>query len=248
LNEVTLRRLNLLLLLAVPGAIAAQAPTGPVPTGKPAQPADTANSPWGATTGSVSLATDFIFRGISLTDHHPSVQGEIDWNHHSGAYLGAWGSNVHASDSPASIELDWYGGYNYMIDSSLSVGLGGMYYTFYPGGAGNTWEFPLTATVRALTLSANYSPHWGGGHLGPAWYYSAALSVKPVWETTLSLGVGHSSFASDLRLDGYADFHVGVSHDVLGLTLDVSGYAVSRRQSIPMADQSRVVFTMSKSQ
>ena len=81
-------------------------------------PADPAHA---ATTGTVSLASDYVFRGVSQTNKDPALQGGIEIliesrARDSGFYAGAWGSNVSwLSDLPgdisSSLELDGYVGY-----------------------------------------------------------------------------------------------------------------------------------------
>ena len=67
-------------------------------------------------TGNVSLASEYLYRGIAQTRGKPAVQGGFDFAHSSGFYLGTWGSNISwISDSvpgaSASMEWDVYGGY-----------------------------------------------------------------------------------------------------------------------------------------
>ena len=44
--------------------------------------------------GSVALVSDYRFRGVSQTDKGMAIQGGITATHESGAYVGAWGSNL----------------------------------------------------------------------------------------------------------------------------------------------------------
>ncbi|RAM63165.1 hypothetical protein RB25_20855 [Herbaspirillum rubrisubalbicans] len=48
--------------------------------------------------GNFTLVSDYMFRGISVSDRKPAVQGEIDVTHKSGAYFSVWASSV--SDAP----------------------------------------------------------------------------------------------------------------------------------------------------
>jgi uncharacterized protein (TIGR02001 family) len=64
--------------------------------------------------GTVWLATDYVFRGVSNTDNKPTVQGSLDYTF-KGFYVGIWGSNTDFSD--AHIEFDYYGGYSGAIEN-----------------------------------------------------------------------------------------------------------------------------------
>ena len=48
----------------------------------------------GSFSGNVSLNTDWIFRGVSMTNEGPAIQGKVFYNTDTGVYLGVWGSNV----------------------------------------------------------------------------------------------------------------------------------------------------------
>ncbi len=64
----------------------------------------------------VTLATDYVFRGVSQTLEDPAIQGGFDFRHDSGFFAGVWASNV---DFPSNtqrenrrdLELDTYLGY-----------------------------------------------------------------------------------------------------------------------------------------
>ena len=67
------------------------------PAAASAQPADGAELS-AATglqiSGSVSLVSDYRFRGISQTDIAPAIQPALQLDHASGFFVGFWGSNV----------------------------------------------------------------------------------------------------------------------------------------------------------
>jgi len=69
---------------------------------------------------SVTLASDYVFRGISQTDQDPAVQGSFDYKHPLGVYLGVWASNVDENVSKGNIEIDYYGGYTKELLTSQS--------------------------------------------------------------------------------------------------------------------------------
>jgi uncharacterized protein (TIGR02001 family) len=137
---------------------------------------------------SISLVSDYIFRGQSQTWGKPALQAGIEADHSSGLYLGVSLSNV--SDSwlaGASTELDLYGGYRGTLTEDLSFDIGAVEYV-YPGADWkksafdgfndpnglNTFEPYVALTYKWLTLktgvvvneyfgwSNNNSPPQGG--------------------------------------------------------------------------------------
>ena len=57
--------------------------------------------------GNIAASSDYVWRGITQTNHSSAVSGGIDYSHDSGLYLGGWTSNI-ASDT----EIDLYGGFS----------------------------------------------------------------------------------------------------------------------------------------
>lgn len=61
---------------------------------------------WSITLGATS---DYVFRGLSLTDERPAAQGSIDMSYGI-FYAGAWASNLDDSTGLGPYELDLYAG------------------------------------------------------------------------------------------------------------------------------------------
>ena len=81
----------------------------------------------------VSIVSDYRFRGISLSNRKPAVQASVDVEHSSGLYAGVWGSTI-ARYGGARVEVDLYGGWRKSL-GLVDLDLGGMVY-LYPGGNG----------------------------------------------------------------------------------------------------------------
>jgi uncharacterized protein (TIGR02001 family) len=82
---------------------------------------------------SITLVSDYIFRGQSQTWGKPALQAGIEADHRSGFYAGISGSNV--SDhwlAGANTEIDLYAGFRGPIAGDLSFDIGAVQY-LYPG-------------------------------------------------------------------------------------------------------------------
>ena len=80
--------------------------------------------------GTISLVSDYDFRGISLSADDPALQGSIDWAADNGFYLGAWASNIdYGREYDGDIELDLYGGYAGEA-GALGYDVGIVWYTY----------------------------------------------------------------------------------------------------------------------
>ncbi|GAB3345087.1 TorF family putative porin [Lysobacter tyrosinilyticus] len=182
------------------------------------------------TIGSVSLTSDYLFRGVSQTDQEPAVQAGLEYASANGFYVGSWGSNISwLSDLSAagvpvssSLELDAYGGYRGKLGDKLNYDVGALYY-WYPGdfpsgfNSANTGELyaGLTAGPYAnTTFGAKYSyavtdlfgyaDSDGSGYLD----LNANWEFVPGWTLNAHGGkqwVAHNDFAE------YADWKLGVT-------------------------------------
>ena len=135
--------------------------------------------------GSVAIASDYRFRGVSQSDQELAVQGGITIAHESGFYVGTWASNLAGwgTFGGANMELDLIGGYKAKLADNASLDVGLTWY-MYPGGADKT-DFAepyakLTGTAGPATLTAGvaYAPKQQA--IGK-WYNTGADAANGVY-------------------------------------------------------------------
>ncbi len=136
-----------------------------------AVPAPTPSSLLGfALTGSTTLGSQYIFRGLTQTDGKPTVQAELDLVHPSGFYLSTALSNISwftdqnlglasapvtvGSVSSAGIEVDVFGGYRWGFAKDWTLDLG-FYRYLYPGTFDRLVVYKNPATTEA-SLGLSY--------------------------------------------------------------------------------------------
>jgi uncharacterized protein (TIGR02001 family) len=113
--------------------------------------------------GSMTLLSDYRFRGVSRSDGDPALQGQLTVSLPGGLYAGARGTTVKGLGSRADAELDLYAGYTADIALGTSLDAGLMYYAF-PGANGAKGYFEPYASVShtlgpvEATLGAKYAP------------------------------------------------------------------------------------------
>ena len=106
---------------------------------------------------SVTLVSDYRFRGVSLTDFKPAVQPDLTVRHKSGLYVNFWGSNVTENDG-ADLEADVSIGWSREFGDT-SVDLRAMYY-MYPGASSLNYaevSATLGRTLGKASVAANVS-------------------------------------------------------------------------------------------
>jgi uncharacterized protein (TIGR02001 family) len=187
-------------------------------------------------TSTITLTSDYDFRGITQTGESPAVQLSIDLGTESGLYAGIWGSNVDQfSDGgldTASTEVDVYGGYKMSVgDLGLDFGL--TYYTYAGASDLNFAEIYAKASFSVVSGGVFYSNDFGGKATGDssdsALYVYADVNV-PVGPVSLLAhaglsdgeGIEASYFGGGAGVpgveDSYTDFAAGVSYSASGFT------------------------------
>lgn len=132
-----------------------------------AQAADAPASPF-TVTGSLTLTSDYVWRGLSQTWGRPAEQASVTVDHSTGAYFGFFASNVAPQFVPgANLETDWSLGYKTRLGGA-DLDLGGVY-VYYPGGNFNKASFEPafdSSVAHTVELYASASANGFGLRLG----------------------------------------------------------------------------------
>lgn len=190
-------------------------------------------------TSTITLTTDYDFRGFSQSGRDPALQVSLDYAAPTGFYAGAWGSNIddfvdYDGVGIAETEIDVYGGFKKSFDSGLGYDVGLVYYG-YPGASDlNYFEAYGKLSYKFLTGALYYSNDFAGFdnatldpgvNSGSAIYLSldAAIPAGPV---SIGLHVGQSSGDGIEPLfggaeDSYMDYSIGVSYTASNFTTGI---------------------------
>lgn len=182
----------------------------------------------GEFSANLALTSDYVFRGISLTDGAAAIQGGFDWTGDS-FYAGAWGSNV-----ADGVEVDLYAGYT-PSTGPIAWDIGAMGY-FYPGADDEAAEFDYvefkaaasTAVTGALSLGAGL--YWAPenyGDTGESLYaeIGGAYAISERFTLDATFGVqsiedpdGPFGAASE---DEYSTWNIGAAYALDSFTIDL---------------------------
>jgi len=180
----------------------------------------------GAVSGTLTLTSDYVFRGISQTSGSPALQGSFDYSNGS-FYAGVWGSNVDFPGSDETLELDLYAGFKPTL-GPVALDLGVIGY-FYPGAGDEVAEFDYYEAkavgsinpTESLTLGLGlfYSPEFFG-ETGEALYYegSASLALSEALAVKATYGVQDV----DDYGDSYTNWSLGATYAFQGFTLGLT--------------------------
>ncbi len=195
--------------------------------------------------GNLGLFSDYRFRGISLTDRKPALQGGFDLSHASGLYLGNWNSNIDSAFyNGSNLEMDVYGGYRTDL-GGVGIDVGVIYY-YYPGsGKGGTSKIDNTEIYVGASfgpLSAKYSHAVSDFFSAPNTKASRYFDLGYAQDLGNGLGVnahvGYQRIRNTPSNTGrITDYKVGVTYDLSGYVLGAS-YIGTNRDGVFFGPQS----------
>jgi len=156
--------------------------------------------------GSSTIGSQYVFRGLTQTDGKPTVQAELDLSHPAGFYASASFSNISwitdqfpGGPASASVEVDLFGGYKWGFarDWTLDVGL---YRYLYPG---------------TYTSLGSYHPNTTEGDLGLSYRWVSLKYSRVLSEENFGV--------PDAKGSSYVDFSLGIPLGEEGWTVLVHG-------------------------
>ncbi|HVF83264.1 MAG TPA: TorF family putative porin [Sphingomicrobium sp.] len=204
-----------------------------------AHAADEQQSPSIDLSGTAMVASDYRFRGISLSDGRPALQGSLTATYRSGLYATAWASNIDGLGElgGSNLEVDLGAGYKFSRGSTTYDA--GLLYYAYPGSSGGDFEFfePYASVSHqsgrttgrlSMAIAPAQSAIGNRSNIYVAADVSYVLEVAPV---TLRTHIGRSDGKTTLSPGGgYTDWSLGAETQwrkvVLGLSL--AGTSISR--------------------
>ena len=171
-------------------------------------------------TATATMASDYMFRGVSQTLNDPAVHAAFDFSHASGAFAGVWSSNVDSGDSgplddEADQEIDIYLGYGNAIGDDWSVDATLIRYLF-PGtssGFDLDWN-ELQASVHFreyVSFLVSYSNEVFNLD-DPGIYYGLAGNWPLAENFRFTASVGYYDLDEALN-DSYVDWSLGAEAD-----------------------------------
>lgn len=213
------------------------------------------------TTANIALTTDYVFRGVSLSDNNAAIQGGFDWSSQN-LYAGVWASSL-----SEGAEIDLYGGVTPSTGPvKWSIGVIGYFYPGADDDGANLDHFELVVgadtslTQQVSVGAAVYYADDNGGDTGEATYWEINGSYQPLDALSFSAAFGNQSIENPDGLPGgaeeddYNTWNVGGTYALHGFTLDLryhdtdihAGSDIEAFTSGPASYDSAIVFTIGR--
>jgi uncharacterized protein (TIGR02001 family) len=208
-------------------------------------------APDGKFIGNVTGVTEYWARGLRQTNSGVgAIQGSIEYDHPSGVYIGAWGSNSQLTPSPqdsnqsvkANVEMDFSAGYRnaFAFDDKATYDVGLIYY-YYPGTQHSQYDFDWVDAMAkvgydfgfaAPTVKLLASPNFQY-ESGNAEYLALDVPVPVGAYFTVGLHAGYQWIDKNARYGtpDYADYGLSIGTNVAGLDMALQYVTTDRRKS-----------------
>jgi len=195
-------------------------------------------------TANVGITTNYVFRGQTQTDDDPAIQGGIDFNHSSGFYAGAWGSNVKFRGLGSSLEYDLYAGFNFNVSQDFKVDVGYIAYNYTDStvddSVGSSEVFVGAKFQNFAAYYYNGNPKTGSNDLQ---YIDLRYTMVLPQDFKATLHYGHADYHLSKDAD---DIGIRVSKDISGFDLGLAFTRVDPDQYTNDA-KNRLFLSVSKS-
>jgi uncharacterized protein (TIGR02001 family) len=169
--------------------------------------------------GDIGLVSDYRYRGLSLSDGNPALQGSLTLEH-GGFYGTVWGSTLRRIGDPSDSEIDLTAGYERELAEWISLDVSATRY-FYPSSGGDDYSEASAAVTLSrgsaeATAGLSYAPRQralrddSGRRRDDLYAFAGARYAVPRTPVTLAAGAGYERGAFDeVRRGGKWDWTVG---------------------------------------
>jgi uncharacterized protein (TIGR02001 family) len=186
--------------------------------------------------GSVTLTTEYVYQGLSLSDEKPAIQGGLDYVYTPlQFYAGIWSSTIDFDADDGGIEIDYFGGF----EDAFGNGLGwdvGIYYTSYPRSddtlefhflefySGLLYNFDSLPSKPSTNIYISYTDDEFGVGTDDSVYIYGQLDFSLPYDMTLGLHGGYKYTEGEHGFSDfdYLDWKINLSKQIIGFVMDFS--------------------------
>lgn len=178
--------------------------------------------------GQATLTSEYIYRGLEMSDGNPALQMGLDYEHDTGFFVGVWASTIDIQTAMGSrdTELDYYAGFHYATDAPVTATVTLLRYS-YPGQTGmHSYDYNevlVGASWRErYSIELGYtSDLYGLDRTARHWELRSEWPVASAWVIGATLG---GNDMSDAGVSRYLHWDIGASARFSRLTFDLRWY------------------------
>lgn len=178
-------------------------------------------------TANVAFVSDYLARGITVSDRDPTVQGGFDFSAAGGWSAGVWASGIDGGPG-ATLEMDIVAGKTFAIGEG-ELAVGGTWY-HYPGGhdldygeVTASWAQPIGEVDTTFGVAYAWEQEATADADNTYVYANIAAPLGEVATLPLTLGASLGYEEGPLAVEAdKVDWSLSLSADVAGFTMSAS--------------------------
>lgn len=191
---------------------------------------------WG---GTVSLVSDYVFRGVTQTRGGEAVQADVHWQSDRGWLAGAWGSTVDPNPGPGpTVEINLYAGIARELADDWVARLLAIHYAYPNDATTLRWDYDEVAASLAfrdrlaatIAWSPNYSSFGAGEFVEDrktmSYELSAQLPFRRRW--LARAGAGYQDLDNHFGT-GFVFWNCALTYDSTPWQLTLARFGTSER-------------------
>lgn len=214
--------------------------------------------------GSVTLTTEYVYQGLSLSDEKPAIQGGLDYAYTPlEFYAGIWSTSIDLDADDGGIEIDYFGGFGGVFSNGLGWDVG-IYHTTYPGSddvlefhilefyGGLLYDFEFLSGKPSTNIYISYTNDDFGVGTDDGVHIDGQLDFSLPYDLTLGIhgGYKYTEGENGFANFDYIDWRINLSKQIIGFVLDFS-YTTTTDQAdacgfAPDACDGRIIVSLSK--
>ena len=190
---------------------------------------DASAAGWG---GSLGVASDYVFRGVTQSDGKPSAQGDVHYHAAAGWFAGLWAASVERSSSRGTTaELNAYLGYSLPLADAWNATVSAVHYDYPWNKPHQRYSYDevvgTVAYADRLFLTAAASPDtsvgttYGVSERRAAYSYDLAFHAPLFQALSANGGIGYYDLHRLVNA-GYIYWSIGLGYDLGPLQLQLS--------------------------
>lgn len=217
----------------------------------------------------IAITSDYLSRGLTLSDHKPALQGGLDWAHPKGFFLGAWASSVTVPDVSSSLALDSFAGFTFPLGRELEETLSVHYTTFFSSDKRANWSFNEETKWRDFSVELAFIPSYRGEGFSYTWtggwerQWKGGFLLGLFGDYTVYANKGLTTIAEETTVDSegeeiavpvkvfeptpnYADVRLRIGQEFLGALWLAEGVYLKKQTIEGILGEPRVAVSVSK--
>ncbi len=201
--------------------------------------------------GVATITSEYIYRGLAMSDGKPSAQLGFDYEHDTGLFAGVWASTIdlRSATGQRDLELDYYAGYHYVSQAPVTATVTFLRYTFPDRTGAHRYdhnEVLVSVTwLEQYSIELGYTNNlYGLSRIGRHWEFQSEWPIANAWVISAALG---GNDMSDAGVSRYLHWDVGASARFSRLTVDLRWFDNERPDGFAARTSANSQFVLSVS-